>query len=93
MVETTYDGNYEEEEDYDPAIHPVYENKDENRRSAYSPELPEEEGEKATEGLSRCEPHVAVRGEHGCGHGVGLVEVEGGREGEGGREREGEAAK
>ena len=69
MVETANDGNYEEEEDYNSAIHPVDEDEDENCRAAYSPEFPQEEREEATEGLSRCEAHVAVRGKHGCGHG------------------------
>ena len=51
------------------AVHPVDEDEDQDGRPTEPPELPDDEGEKAPQGLCRAEPHVPVRGEHGRRHG------------------------
>ena len=49
VVEPTNHRDDEQNEDDDPAVHPVDENKDEDRCAADPPEFPEEESEEATE--------------------------------------------
>ena len=69
VIEPANHRDDEQDQDNDPAVHPVDEDEDENRGSAYSPEFPEEERQETTEGLGRAEPHVPIRGEHGGWHG------------------------
>ncbi len=81
MVQASDHRDDQQEEDNDAPVHPVDEDEDENGGSTDAPELPQEEGEESTEGFGRAEPHVPVRGEHGCGHGqLGNVGLQPGRD-------------
>ena len=68
VIEPANHRDDEQDQDDDPAVHPVDQDEDEDGRTADPPELPEEKGEEATQRFCRAESHVPVRRENRCWH-------------------------